>query len=174
MVFKLRSNDHSKTTFDNLKKLIHMQKTLSLATVSAEGISDIGYAPFVFDTENCFYIYVSELASHTRNLMVRPNVSVMLLRPEAETSNLFARERLIFQCKAQFIERSDIHFDRKLTEFYDRFGNIMDLLKNLRDFHLVQLIPEQGRYIAGFGLAYAIDLRNSLVIPAQKNGLVPI
>lgn len=170
MMFEQQNSDHSEAIFDNLKKLIHIQKTLSLATVSAEGISDIGYAPFVFDAENCFYIYVSELASHTRNLMVRPNASVMLLRPEAESSNLFARERLILQCKAQFIKRGDIHFDRQLELFYDRFGNIMDLLKNLRDFHLVQLIPEQGRYIAGFGLAYAIDLRNSLVIPAQKNG----
>lgn len=170
MMFKQQSNDHSEATFDNVKKLIYLQKTLSLATVSAEGISDIGYAPFVFDTENYFYIYVSELASHTRNLIDRPNASVMLIRPEADSSNLFARERLILQCKAQFIERSDVHFDRQLTVFYERFGHIMDLLKNLSDFHLVQLIPGQGRYIAGFGRAYAIDLRNNSLIPPEMNG----
>jgi putative heme iron utilization protein len=37
------------------------------------------------------------------------------------------------------------------------------LLRTLPDFHLIELIPETGHYVAGFSKAYAIDLhRNTL------------
>lgn len=141
----------------DLQKLLCSQQTLSIATVSPEGISNIGYAPFVLDKQGCFYIYVSELAVHTCNLLRLPTTSVMVIRPEAEANNPYARERAIYQCQAIFIGRNEPLFALMMEAFSQRFGAVIDLLKSLSDFHLIQLRPENGRYVVGFGRAFAIN-----------------
>ena len=40
-------------------------RTLILATADEDGTPGASYAPFIRDTHNCFYIFVSELARHT-------------------------------------------------------------------------------------------------------------
>jgi putative heme iron utilization protein len=47
-----------------------------------------------------------------------------------------------------------------LQALQDRFGDVVALLRTLPDFHLIELTPETGHYVAGFGRAYAIDLHS--------------
>lgn len=54
------------------RELMASQQTLLLSTASANGVPDISYAPFVRDDAGNFYIYVSEMASHTANLQTNP------------------------------------------------------------------------------------------------------
>lgn len=44
--------------------------------------------------------------------------------------------------------------------FKERFGETVDLLQSLPDFHLLALTPVSGKYIAGFGKAFSIDTDN--------------
>ena len=57
-------NEISKQELEDIGKryqeLMASQQTLLLSTVSANGIPDISYAPFVRDHAGVFYIYVSE------------------------------------------------------------------------------------------------------------------
>ncbi len=149
-------------------KLIASQQTLLLSTATANGTPDISYAPFVQDQTGCFYVFVSELASHTANLLQNPQASVMFIRPESESHNLFARERAVFECKAKEIPHDYEIYAVQLQALSTKFGEVVNLLRSLSDFHLFALRPENGRYVIGFGRAYIIDMNNGSVRPVKS------
>ncbi len=149
-------------------RLIASQQTLLLSTATANGAPDISYAPFVQDQAGCFYVFVSELASHTANLLQNPQASVMFIRPESESHNLFARERAVFGCKAKEIPHDDEIYAVHLQALSTKFGEVVNLLRSLSDFHLFALRPENGRYVIGFGRAYIIDMSNGSVHPVKS------
>jgi putative heme iron utilization protein len=149
-------------------KLIASQQTLLLSTATANGTPDISYAPFVQDQIGCFYVFVSELASHTVNLLQNPQASVMFIRPESESHNLFARERAVFGCKAEEIPHDDEIYAVQLQALSTKFGEVVNLLRSLSDFHLFALRPENGRYVIGFGRAYIIDMNDGSVRPVNS------
>ncbi|KOO12305.1 HugZ protein, partial [Vibrio xuii] len=71
------------------------RKTLQLATISAEGIPNATYAPFAFDSQ-AYYILVSDIAAHGRNLKTNRNVSILMIEDESECKQIYARKRLTF------------------------------------------------------------------------------
>ena len=93
------SQEESRKITTAYHELISSQQTLILATVSADSLPQISYAPYVRDQEGTFYIYVSELAHHTANLLKNQQASVLFIRAESESGNLFARERIVFNCR---------------------------------------------------------------------------
>ncbi|NOS73854.1 MAG: HugZ family protein [Methyloglobulus sp.] len=148
-----------------LQELLASQQTLLLSTASVSGVPDLSYAPFVQDQAGCFYVFVSELAAHTANLLANPQGSVMFIRPESESRNLFARERAVFNCTAREISRHEEIHTTQLTALQDKFGEVVSLLRSLSDFHLFALSPESGRYVAGFGQAYTVNVKDGSVSP---------
>lgn len=142
-------------------QLILKQKTLLLATCSVEGHADISYAPYVKDGGR-FYIFVSELAKHTKNLLQHPQASVMFIQAEAEASSLFARQRLTLECLAQEISKSDPLYTQQLDAMTTQLGEILHLLRSLPDFHLFALTPSHGQFVAGFGKAFTVDAQGCL------------
>jgi putative heme iron utilization protein len=145
--------------------LIAPQQTLLLSTASLDGVPDLSYAPFVRDEAGVFYIHVSEMACHTANLLNNPQASILFIRPESESRNLFARERVVLNCSAREIPRDDAVYPERMQALQDRFGEVVSVLRSLSDFHLFALRPEQGRYVAGFGKAFAIDMNNGGLCP---------
>lgn len=143
-----------------LRDLLASQQTLLLSTTSINNVADLSYAPFVRDQAGCFYIFVSDLVAHTANLLANPQASVMFIRPESESRNLFARERAVFNCKVREIKPNEPIFLTQLTALQGKFGEVVGLLRSLSDFHLMVLCPESGRYVAGFGQAFMIDIKN--------------
>ena len=81
----------------------------------------------------------------------------MLMADEAGLANPFARERLNFSCKVEMLLPDS--GERKTGEqlMLQRFGKFVQTLIQLPDFMMFRLSPVNGRYVAGFGAAYAID-----------------
>jgi len=152
-------NENPHDAADAYRQLLDAQQTLLLSTCSADSQPDISYAPFVRDEQGHFYIFISALAKHTRNLLQNPKASALFIEPEAGCRNLFARARIVFNCRARTIAPGEPAYDRQLLALEDKFGNVVALLRTLPDFHLLELTPESGQYVAGFGKAYAIDLQ---------------
>ena len=152
-----------------LQELLASQQTLLVSTASIRGIPDISYAPLDRDEAGSFYVFISELAAHTDNLLTNPQVSVMFVRPESESNNLFARERAIFDCSIKEIERNDDCYSTQLKALQTKFGEIVGILRSLSDFHLFALTPISGRYVAGFGQAYTINVREGTLSPLRKS-----
>ncbi|MFH7027761.1 MAG: HugZ family protein [Heteroscytonema crispum UTEX LB 1556] len=128
-----------------------------ISTVNAEGMPNASYAPFVMDESKNIYIYVSGLSSHTKNIYANPNVSVMFIEDETKSKQIFARSRLIFDCRASLIERESDEWNKIVAQFQTRFGEIIEMLRGLGDFRIFKLTPSEGRFVIGFGAAYRIS-----------------
>ena len=146
-------------------ELIASQQTLLLSTASANGIPDISYAPFVRDQAGLFYIYVSEMASHTANLLNNPQASILFIRPESESRNLFARERVVLGSSVKEIIRGTEIYANRTQALQEKFGEVVSVLRSLSDFHLFSLRPESGRYVVGFGQAFTINVNDGTLLP---------
>ena len=149
--------ENPKETFLSFKESV---LTLNLSTLDeqakAKPRTRASYAPFVEDDNGNFYIFVSQLASHTQDLQLNPEASILLLQDEQDTRQIFARQRISYQCNVKTIPPEDEEYPRILERMEQRFGNIIDLLKTLPDFVLFQLTPYEGLYVKGFGKAYKL------------------
>lgn len=151
----MTSTDHLQSAQADCRAFPARFQTLHLGTVSAEGQPEASYAPFVADQER-YYVYLSELARHTGNLRARGRVSVLFIEGEDSASQLFARERLTLACEATECARGSARFDQVLDLFERRFGKFMQAIRPLKDFHLFELRPVSGSYVAGFARAYTL------------------
>lgn len=138
------------------RELVDRKMTLQIATRDDSGLPQISYSPFLFEEEH-FYLFISELASHTQHLMQFPKAQIMILEDERDSPNLFARKRLIIDIEATFIEREDHTWTALMDKFEARQGKTVPLLKSLSDFWLVKLSPQQGRWVQGFGQAFTFE-----------------
>ena|SRR3989344_3021374 len=146
------------------------RKTLLMATLGVDEIPTASYAPFVRENGN-FYVYISALSRHTRDLLQKSAVSVLLIEDEADAKNIFARRRITFSCEAYTVPKKGAGWWNTIGIFEKTFGQIFDILKSLPDFVLFRLEPSEATYVEGFGKAYRMDkhLRN----PVHVKGTGP-
>lgn len=149
-------NDEETKRLKDCMTLLNTSKTLQLATVDSQGVPHISYAPFVRQCEH-FFIYVSQLASHTEYLQQTPKASLMIIRDEALSQNLFARERLIVEADVEMLDQ--VANVTVLDSMEASLGGTVGLLRSLPDFLLFKLSAGNARYIAGFGKAFQLDLQ---------------
>ncbi len=131
------------------------RKTLLLSTLSINGFPHSSYAPFVRLADG-YYVLLSELAEHTQNLQQNDRLSFMLAADEADSPQIFARQRLTYRARATVITRNSDTWHNAIAQLQSRFGKIIDTLSGLGDFHLFRLTPETGRYVKDFGRAYTV------------------
>ena len=138
------------------QEFVSGRRSLTLSTVNASGEPLASYAPFFRSDNGDFYIFVSTLATHTANLDEQV-VSIMIIEDEAQSQQIYARQRLYFQCNSSKTPRDSKDFGTALEGLKLHHGEIIDTLERLADFTMYRLTPCTGRYIRGFGQAYKID-----------------
>ncbi len=132
-------------------------KTCLLGTADAAGAPDSSVAPFVLAPDGALHTYISNLSLHTANLRANPRASVLLIEDESTASHLLARRRLTLRCIATFVARESDAFTAPMQALREKFGPVMSQLESMHDFHLVRLVPDRARLVAGFGQAYDAD-----------------
>lgn len=139
-----------------IKEFRQERRTLQLATVDEEGRPNVSYAPFV-QNQDGYFVLISEIARHARNLKSNPNVSIMMIEDEDSSKQLFARKRLTFDAAASVVERESEQWLQVVAQLKARFGEIIDGLSQLEDFVLFNMKPEKGLFVKGFGQAYQVS-----------------
>ncbi len=129
--------------------------SLILGSCSVLGEAEASYAPFIRHRAE-FYIYVSELALHTNNLLSTGKASVLFIEPEESAQSIFARKRASFQVHAREVPRETSEWSQVMSLFVDQFGSVANLIASLADFHLIALSPVSGRFVSGFASAYTL------------------
>lgn len=165
---QLKSPKWSTSTYEQCAELIHSQQSLLLSTLDDSNTPHASYAPFILYQE-VFYIFISALAEHTQNLLNHPQASVLILEPEEHTETIFARQRIQLQVKADLIAQEEMHWQSTLDVFESKFGEIIQTLQALPDFHLFQLCPLSGLYVKGFGQAYPLESEQIKELFSFKN-----
>ncbi|WP_020409083.1 HugZ family protein [Hahella ganghwensis] len=141
---------------EEILTLIDRLKSLQMATLNATGQPEASYTPFVYQS-SCFYIFVSALAPHTRNLIERKQCGIMLIEDEAQARNLFARTRLMIDAGVESVPADAEEYAEILEVMENRLGNTVGILRSLPDFSLLRLVFRSGRFVKGFGAAYSIN-----------------
>lgn len=145
-----------------VQELINSSKSIILATVDAEGNPNSSYAPFV-QVEQTFYILVSFMAKHTKNLADGRKTSIMFIEDESATKQIYARERLTFEATTSQIERDAEIWTQVVAKLKETHGKIVDVISDMGDFILIALQPVKGSYVNGFGSAYFVDANLEIV-----------
>jgi len=127
-----------------------------LATITDDQTPVASYAPLAWLDGHC-YLFLSELASHTRNLKRCSSISLMLIEAESDAVKSFARRRITLNGSVLVIARDDPLFDRVLVEFHRRFGKVMTIIEPLPDFSLFRVCLQAGRFVRSFGQAYDLS-----------------
>ena len=150
------SQKKTKPLTPKVKELIANSKSIILATVDAEGNPNSSYAPFV-QIENTFYILVSFMARHTKNLAEGRKTSIMFIEDESATKQIYARERLTIEATTSQIERDSETWNNVVAALKETHGKVVEVISGMGDFILIALHPTKGSYVNGFGSAYFVD-----------------
>ncbi len=143
-----------------MKNFIQNIQTAIIATLDSDGNPFNSYAPYIYD-DNRFYVYISDIATHAKNLQRNPKASLFFVEDESKTENLFARKRISLQCDSSKIERSSERFEEILELFAKKFdAKMVTTLKKMLDFNLYEFKVTYGEATFGFGKAYFIGGKN--------------
>ena len=134
--------------------IVNKMQSINISTICENNVPNSSYAPAAIDKEGNYYIYVSELSKHTRNLLINSKVSIMLIEDEVNSKNIFARKRFTINANAKIINRDTKNWDEKIQLLESKFGESIKFLKEMTDFHLFKLVPTDGLLVYGFGRAF--------------------
>ncbi len=152
------------------EKFLNSCRSVILSTLDNDGLPHASYAPFIRDHKGRFHVYVSSLAKHATTL-ANGQAGVMLIADESDTKQIFARNRLTFECTLEVLERDSATSSKTLTEFRQTYGPVIDMLTSLPDFILFRLTPSQGVYVTGFGQAYRVNACLDSLVPITSDSI---
>ena len=114
---------------NNPWELIHTLQSVVISSIDSRNLPHISYAPFI-QKDQIFYICISGMSSHTRNLLEKPVASILFAEDESKSNNIFARKRITFLAEVTPVERDSITFNGAMTLFEDKFGELANIYKN--------------------------------------------
>ena len=132
-------------------------QTLIMASLTPQGEAHASTAPYV-RIGNDFYILISTVAQHGRNLLSHPNVSLLFVEDESQCVQPFARKRVTIEAVASEVARDVTTYAMVIDRFCAHFEPELVLsLTQMGDFHLFKLSPKSGSVVMGFGKAYRLN-----------------
>ena len=134
-----------------LQQLIHGRVIAALGTLH-EGVPFVSMVPYAVASDGSFILHVSRLATHTRDMLDHPEVSLLITESEGSGKMPQALARVTVQGRAKMLERdSQKHIDAR-DVYLLRFPDAAPLFE-FSDFNIVIIKPMSARIIAGFGQA---------------------
>jgi len=155
-----------------LAELLSDFQSVILGTQASNGYPFSSYAPFFYDGE-IIYIFISDIATHAKNIHATPKASALFIEDENKSANIFARKRISLQCDVNQISRKEERFNSIMKHFQDKFdASLVGMLMGMKDFNLYALKPIYGEATFGFGEAYNIggEKMNTLVQRSTDKG----
>ncbi|MEO0437530.1 MAG: pyridoxamine 5'-phosphate oxidase family protein [Pseudomonadota bacterium] len=140
---------------EEVLEFIGDRRSLQIASIDEEGVPFASYAPFAAD-DRSFYVVLSDIAVHGKNLLWEPRGSILLIEDEDSAEELFARRRVSYQVRAEAPEVNSVEWSTGVDLLEKRLGKMPRMLSELDDFRVFRLHPLSGRYVKGFGAAYAL------------------
>lgn len=155
-----------------LQELLDPFESTVLGTLGSNGYPFSSYAPFYYDGE-VVYIFISDIATHDKNIQATPKASAFFIEDESITENIFRRKRISLQCDVKKIDRESQQFTLVMQNFQAKFeASTLTMLMGMNDFNLYALTPIYGEATFGFGEAYNIggEKMNQLVTRIGDSG----
>jgi putative heme iron utilization protein len=105
-----------------------------------------------------FLLHLSRLSAHTRNLLASPSASIAISEPDTDpVRNPQILARVSIQGEAWPLQKDPKGYEEAKALYEKRFPDSSPLFE-FRDFLLFRLVPREARFVAGFAMAYTVDL----------------
>lgn len=144
-------------TTQDVESFLETFQTLMMASLTPESEPHASTAAYV-RMGNDFYILISTVAQHGRNLLTSGKVSLLFAEDESKTLQPFARKRVTIEASVHEVVRENSSFISIMERFKEKFDpELISSLSEMRDFHLFKLSPKSGSVVMGFGRAYRLD-----------------
>ncbi|QKF64117.1 pyridoxamine 5'-phosphate oxidase [Campylobacter corcagiensis] len=144
----------SKNLQNELIEFIDSQKSVIISSFDDFCLSS--YAPFIRLKDSIFVI-ISSIARHYQAINKNKElVSVMFIEDESMVKSIFARFRASFSVE---VGLKDELRDEIFSKFEEKFKDevALKMIKDLKDFHIIEFKLKNGRFVKGFGRAYDLD-----------------
>lgn len=140
-----------------LAHLLHTQRVAALGTLR-EGAPFVSLAAFAPAPDfTAFYLHISRLAVHTRDILQDPRVSLLIAEPDADaTRDPQTLARLSIQGVAEEVMSEVSDYAAARTLYLARFAEAAMNFR-LADFSLFRIRPNRARYVAGFGKIFNLQ-----------------
>lgn len=136
-----------------LRELLRTQETGALGTLH-DGQPFVSMVPFaILPGSANIVIHVSELASHTKDMLQSPQVSLMVVAAPAPGISAQALARITIQ--GQALPCTDASHAEAKAAYLARFPHSVEMFE-LADFSLFTIQPSSIRIVGGFGQATSI------------------
>lgn len=140
---------------NKLTQFIDSFKSLTISSIDENSNPFTSYAPFI-KKDGKYYVYISSIARHSRNLTLNKKASLFFLEDEISCDNIFGRKRAVLQCKVNKLPRDNEQFEELIEPFEKKHGATVNMLKTMKDFSFFEFSPFDGEAVFGFGQAYNI------------------
>ena len=147
-----------------LRQLIRGQRVAALGTLR-RGAPYVSLVPYVPAPDfSAFFIHISFLAHHTRNIEADARVSFMIAATDDGSGSPLALPRISIQGKASVLgdeQRSEAARAIYLARFPEAARTFM-----LGDFALFAIFPGSARFVAGFGRTFNVKPETLVALSA--------
>ncbi len=103
-----------------------------------------------------FYILISQLAVHTKNIIENNKVSLMIYQSGNQTKNPNSLARVTINGKAFVVDKSDENYSL-VKENYLAKNPTAEILFNLGDFQIFRIEIDEARFVCGFGKTFNLS-----------------
>jgi putative heme iron utilization protein len=133
-----------------LRGLLQVQRVATLACLDDQGRPALSMVPFACCAqEACLVIHVSALAAHTRCMVARPDVGLMVCEAEVAGQPVHDLQRVSIQGLAEPLLRDSAAWEACRAAYLARFEEARPM---------TEITPQSGRHIAGFGAARSVGV----------------
>jgi putative heme iron utilization protein len=139
-----------------LRELLRTQPVAALGTLH-EGQPYVSMVPFaLLPGGSGFVIHVSQLAAHTRDMLLSPQVSLLIVAPPTPEIPAQALARVTVQGRAsQYADATEGQAEAKAA-YLSRFPESAQMF-SFADFSLFAIWPDSIRFVGGFAQATTIS-----------------
>jgi heme iron utilization protein len=140
---------------ETLARMIRQTRVSALATLH-DGVPNLAMVAYSFaDDFSAFYIHVSRLGRHTRDMETNPHVSLLITETDDRRADPQTLARLAIQGTVEVLPRNAPNYAQVKQAYCNRFPESESLFI-LADFNLWKIIPKSGRFVAGFARAFSL------------------
>lgn len=140
---------------ESLRRLFDGQRIASLGTLH-EGEPYVSMVPFaLLPDASALVIHVSQLSSHTKDMVESPRVSLLVVAPDAAGVPAQALARVTIRGRADHYTASTPGYSSAQEAYLSRFPQAVSTFA-LPDFFLFAIRPLSIRFIAGFAQALTL------------------
>jgi heme iron utilization protein len=147
---------------ESKKILIELLKNSRTASLGTSNKNQPFVSMVAFSSSNNFnefYIHVSQLAIHTKNILSNPKVSLMICQSENQNTNPQSLARISLIGNATVLKRNDENYT-SVKQNYLAKNPSAEMLFNLGDFQIFKIEITEGRFVAGFAKTFNLSKKN--------------